>query len=144
MKRIDTTEYVSALRSLVEAGHEVNMTIAGNSMSPFLIHQRDIIWFRQPDRALQAGDMVFYQRDNGQYIMHRICRVHENIYDIIGDAQTEMETGVRRDQIFAVITKVQRKGTIIQPGDFWWEFFAHVWRHMIPLRQPIMRLYARK
>ena len=40
-----------------------------------------------------------------------------------------------RDQIFAIITKVKRKDRWICPGDFWWEFFEHVWLHMIPLRR---------
>ncbi len=40
-------------------------------------------------------------------------------YYIVGDAQTQIEGPVRRDQIFARITKVKRKGRILQPGDFW-------------------------
>lgn len=45
--------------------------------------------------------------------------------------------------ILAVVTKVIRKGKTIQPGDFWWEFFRHVWLHMIPLRRPVMALYTK-
>ena len=87
--------------------------------------------------------MVFYQRDSGQYVMHRILRVRGDAYDIIGDAQIEVERGVRRDQIFAVITRIRRKGKLIGPGDFWWTFFARVWTKLIPLRPLIARAYAR-
>ena len=45
MKIVDTREYVSMLRELTEQGHEVNMIISGSSMTPFLIHQRDVIFF---------------------------------------------------------------------------------------------------
>ena len=87
---------------------------------------------------------MFYQRDNGQFIMHRIVKARrDGSYDIVGDNQTEIERGVRRDQIFAVVTKVKRKGRWIRPGDFWWEFFAHVWRRIIPLRRMIAKGYAR-
>ena len=140
---VDTAEYVSVLRGLVEEGHEVSMLVSGSSMSPFLIHLRDTIYFKKPDRPLRAGDIVFYQRDSGQYVMHRILRVRGDVYDIIGDAQTEIERGVRRDQIFAVITRVKRKGRLIGPGDFWWTFFACVWTKLIPLRPLIARAYAR-
>lgn len=64
-KLVDTREYVSVLRELTEAGHEVSMLISGNSMSPFLAHERDTIWFKRPDRELKKGDMVFYQRKAG-------------------------------------------------------------------------------
>lgn len=139
---VDTTQYVDVLRGLVEEGHEVSMLVSGSSMSPFLIHLRDTIYFRRPDRPLRAGDMVFYQRDNGQYVMHRILRARGETYDIVGDAQTQIERGVRRDQIFALITHVKRKGRMIDPGDFWWEFFARVWTKIIPLRPLIARAYA--
>lgn len=143
MKVVDTRAYVSMLRELVEDGNEVSMLIAGNSMSPFLIHQRDTICFKKPDRELRAGDMVFYQRFGGQYVMHRIWKVRKDGYYIVGDAQTEIEGPVRRQQIFAVITKVQRKGRWIEPGDFWWEFFARIWIRMIPFRPVIIKTYAR-
>ena len=140
---VDTAEYVGVLRGLVEEGHEVSMLVSGSSMSPFLIHLRDTIYFKKPDRPLRAGDIVFYQRDSGQYVMHRILRARGEAYDIVGDAQTEIERGVRRDQIFAIITRVKRKGKLIGPGDFWWTFFARVWTKLIPLRPLIARAYAR-
>lgn len=142
MRVVDTREYVSMLKELTEEGKEVNMLIAGNSMSPFLIHERDSICFKKPDRELKKGDMVFYQRKNGQYVMHRICKVKPEGYYIVGDAQQEIEGPVAREQIFALITKVRRKETWIGPGDFWWEFFEHVWINIVPLRKGVVRIYG--
>lgn len=143
MKFVDTREYVSVLRELTEQGKEVGLIISGSSMSPFLIHQRDYICFKKPDRKLKKGDMVFYQRDSGQFVMHRIWKIRPDGYYIVGDAQTEIEGPVREEQIFALITKVQRKGKWLAPGDFWWEFFEHIWIHMIPIRRMIMKIYAK-
>ena len=50
MRKIDTRAYVSVLRELVEQGQEVSMLISGSSMAPFLIHERDSICFKQPER----------------------------------------------------------------------------------------------
>ena len=143
MKVVDTREYVGMLKELTEEGREVSMLIAGSSMSPFLIHERDMIYFKKPDRELKKGDMVFFQRRSGQFIMHRIWKVRPEGSYIVGDAQTQIEGPVERDQIFARITKVRRKGKWLEPGDFWWEFFEHVWLHMIPLRHVLMRWYAK-
>ena len=143
MRKIDTNEYISTLRELTEEGREVGLTVSGSSMSPFLIHERDYICFKKPDRDLRRGDMVFYQRESGQFVMHRILKVKPEGYYIIGDAQTEIEGPVRREQFFAVVTRVKRKGKWIQKGNFWWEFFARVWRCAIPRRRPIVWLYAK-
>lgn len=112
-------------------------------MAPFLCHNRDYIYFTKPERELRRGDMVFYQRDNGQYVMHRIYRVKHEGYYMVGDAQTQIEGPLRRDQIFAVITQVKRAGKMIRPGDFWWEFFEHIWIRIVPARRTVMALYGR-
>ena len=142
MRYVDTNEYVSVLRELVEDGREVSLLVSGSSMSPFLAHQRDYIYFKKPDRELRKGDMVFYQRRTGQYVMHRIWKVKNNQYYMVGDAQQEIEGPLERDQIFAVITKVQRKGKWIEPGDFWWEFFEKVWINIVPVRRVLVKMYG--
>ena len=143
MKVVDTFEYVSVLRELTEEGKSVSMLIAGSSMNPFLAHQRDYIYFEKPKRPLKKGDMVFYQRRSGQFVMHRICKVRKDgLYDIVGDNQTEIETGIARDQIFALITKVKRKGKMVEPGNFWWDFFEKVWIRMIPIRPLARKVYG--
>lgn len=75
IRTIDTFEYISVLRELVESGHEVCVKVSGYSMYPFLRSGRDTAFFRKPDRKLRVGDIVFYQRLNGQYILHRICEI---------------------------------------------------------------------
>lgn len=142
VKAVDTREYVSLLRELTEQGNEVRMLISGSSMAPFLIHGRDSICFRKPDCPLKRGDMVFFQRDGGQFVMHRIFRVAPEGYYIVGDNQTEVEGPVRREQIFGLVTRVQRKGKWMEPGDFWWNFFAGAWLTLRPLRPVLTKCYA--
>ena len=110
MRRVDTQEYLTVLKDLVQQGKEVSLLVSGNSMSPFLIHERDYVYFRKPNRPLRPGDIVFFQRKNGQYIMHRIWKIKPEGLYIVGDAQTVIEGPVAEEQVFAVITRVQRKG----------------------------------
>ena len=139
---VDTNAYVSVLRELAEDGDVVSMQIAGSSMSPFLCHRRDYIYFTRPEGKLRRGDMVFYQRDSGRYVMHRIWKVRPEGYYLVGDAQTQIEGPLRRDQIFARIIKVKRKGKMLEPGNFWWEFFEHVWIRIIPVRKVLAGCYG--
>lgn len=139
---VDTRAYVSVLREIAEEGKIVSLRISGSSMTPFLVHGRDYIYFTKPDRELRRGDMVFYQRANGQYVMHRIWKRKNDGYYIVGDAQTEIEGPVGTEQIFALIIKVKRKGKILQQGNFWWEFFEHIWIRLVPIRRPLMAIYS--
>ena len=134
---------MALLRELTEQGREVSLLITGNSMVPFLVHERDYIFFKKPDRELKRGDMVFYRRASGQYVMHRICRVTPQGYDVVGDGQTVIEHSVRQEQIFGLITRVKRKGKLLTEGDFCWWFFKTVWLRMLPLREPALYLYRK-
>lgn len=147
-KIVDTQMYVSMLREIVGENHTVSLLISGNSMSPFLIDGRDTIVIEKPRMPMKKGDMAFYQRKNGQFVMHRICRVikkktGENLYYMIGDAQKDREGPMEQDRIFGHITMVCRKGKWITKGNFWWEFFEHIWIRMIPLRLPLMAVYGK-
>lgn len=139
---LDTKAYISSLRELTEAGQEVNVRIFGGSMVPFLGDGRDEVLIKKPDRALKVGDVVFFQRDNGSFILHRIIRKKPEGYFIVGDSQTMVEGPIREEQIFAMVTKAKRKGTWVGPGDFCWEFFEHVWIHVIPFRRILIKGYT--
>ena len=142
MRKLDTDAYISTLRDLVNQGKEVRLIISGSSMTPFLVHERDSILFSKPDSPLKRGDMVFYQRENGQFVMHRILHVKPEGLYIIGDAQIEIEGPVNPSCVFARITKVNRKGKWIGPGQFWWWFFQHIWLSIIPLRPYILKIFS--
>lgn len=140
-REVDTRQYVSVLRSLIEKGKEVCMTISGSSMSPFLIHHRDSVSLSKPNRQLRKGDVAFFQRIDGAFVLHRICKVRPEGYYFIGDAQTVVEGPILREQIFAIVTKAKRKGRWIVPGSFWWLFFERIWLNIVPLRRLIIKLY---
>ena len=142
-QRRDEAYVMHRIHHINKEGKEVSMMISGSSMNPFLIHQRDYILMKKPEEELKAGDMVFFQRRDEAYVMHRIHHINkEGKLFIIGDAQVDMEGPIDKEQVFAIITKVKRKGKWIAPGDFWWEFFEHIWLHLIPFRRFLMKLYG--
>ena len=62
---------------------------------------------------------------------------------MVGDAQWIIEGPLKREQIFAIVTRVQRKGKMLTPGSFWWEFFEHVWIRMVPIRRVAQGIYGK-
>ncbi len=140
---MDIDAYMPVLQELLAQGQSVSLTVTGESMSPFLRHGRDQIRLAAVTAPPKRGDMVFFRRRNGQYIMHRVLRrMADGNYAIIGDGQQQVEAPIAPEQIFAVVTQVCRKGTWIGPGAFWWRFFAGPWLTLLPLR-PLLRRMAR-
>lgn len=140
---VDISTYLPVLVDLMEQGHTVSLTITGNSMSPFLVHGRDRICFRKPAGPLKRGDMAFFRRRNGAYVMHRVCRVDPaGNYYLVGDGQQDIEGPVAPEQVLGVVTRVCRKGTWLGPEDFWWRFFAGPWLWLRPLRPLLCRAYG--
>lgn len=73
--------------------------------------------------------------------------IHQRDYILMKKPEEELKAGdmegpIDKEQVFAIITKVKRKGKWIAPGDFWWEFFEHIWLHLIPFRRFLMKLYG--
>ena len=140
---MDIDAYMPVLQELRAQGQSVSLTVTGESMSPFLRHGRDQIRLAAVTVPPKRGDMVFFRRRNGQYIMHRVLRrMPDGNYAIIGDGQQQVEAPIAPEQIFAVVTQVCRKGTWIGPKAFWWRFFAGPWLTLLPLR-PLLRRMAR-
>lgn len=127
-------EYRKLLRE-EERIESLPLIITGNSMCPFLIGGRDTVYLSRLTRPLRRGDAVLYQRRNGSYVFHRVYRVSEDGITMLGDAQTVPEPGIQPDQIIAIMTRAERKGKILAPGNFWWEFFEKCWIRMVPIRK---------
>ena len=145
---VDNQEYMKVVRSILEEGKEVPLVVTGNSMMPFLIDRRDQVLIKRIERPLKKGDIAFFQRENGQYIMHRIHfmrkddRTGENQFYFIGDGQKNIEGPIKETQIFGVITGVLRKGKYLDEHTFTWRFFKNIWRYVIPFRSLIIKIYS--
>ena len=140
---LEPEQLMPQLLELLEVTESVPLVISGSSMTPFLAHGRDTVYLTKIRKPLKRGDMVLYRRDSGNYILHRVYRMKEDSYTMVGDAQTWLETGIRRDQILARVTAVCRRGKLLQKGSFWWAFFEKVWIRMVPLRPLAMGTYSR-
>ena len=145
---VDNQEYMKVVRSILEEGKEVPLVVTGNSMMPFLIDRRDQVLIKRIERPLKKGDIAFFQRENGQYIMHRIHfmrkddRTGENQFYFIGDGQETIEGPIKEIQIFGVITGVLRKGKYLDEHTFTWRFFKNIGRYVIPFRPLIIKIYS--
>ncbi len=129
------------LPALLEQADSIPLLISGGSMSPFLIHGRDIVYLSKPPAQLRKGDMILYCRSSGEHVLHRVYKCKNGQYDLLGDAQSTVESGIRHQQVLAIVLSVKRKGKLLHTGSFLWAFFRGPWLWLRPVRQPVLSLY---
>ncbi len=126
-------------------GKEVMLTVKGVSMMPFLRHNKDsIILTALNERTIRVGDLVMFQRANGSYAMHRVCRKHpDGSLDIVGDAQVQCDTNIPYDSLRAYVPRVVKNGKEISCEKGLWRFVMVRYMHF-RLRHPAAaaKLYA--
>ena len=142
MAVLDTNQYLDAVCRMIEEGKEnVPVPVKGVSMRPFL-RDGDFAYLVSLPRKLKRGDIVLFQRKNGQYVLHRIYKVLKNgSYLLLGDSQLAPEP-VMEEQFRAKVAFVRCMGEECRPGSFKWWFFAVPWLRLAPWRPQIVKLLA--
>ena len=136
---IDNGVFLPVIREIIEEGNDVSLTVSGNSMLPFVISMRDKVVLSPIKQPLKKGDIAFFVRDDGKFVLHRIVKVKaQNGYYFAGDSQNYIEGPIARENIFAIVTAICRKGKWIKPGSFFWFFFKHIWIYTIPIRPTLL------
>ena len=90
-------------------GGEILYSPKGISMLPFIKEGRDTVTLKKCDRDYKPGDMVFYRRTEGSFVLHRIIKVQKNgKYTMCGDNQATLEKDVDKDALIAIVCGLKR------------------------------------
>ncbi len=112
----------------LSSGGEVRFRPRGTSMLPFLMEGRDEVVLVSPPERLKKGDIPFYRRDDGAFVLHRVVGLESGgLYSLCGDNQYYRERGVRPDQIIAVVKAVYRKGRYIPASSAAYRLRGALW-----------------
>lgn len=139
-KNVQLSELMPLFREQLAAGHTVRFGPRGTSMLPMLRQGMDQVVLSPLPDTLRKYDLPLYQRDNGQYVLHRIVKVETDGYICMGDNQVQPEAGVRRDQMIAVVSEFYRDGKrhrVTEPG---YRFYCRVWYAARHLRRLIRKM----
>lgn len=141
---VDADEFMPCVLGMLADGARVPLLVSGNSMAPFLRDGRDtvIISALHRERRLHRGDIAFFTRPDGSYVMHRVIRTDGAGVYFIGDAQSVTEGPVPRERVVAAVDTVIRRGRTVRRSSATWRFFSDV-RTLRPLIMPPYRLYCR-
>lgn len=129
---------IEVIEEVLASGGEFRMNPKGVSMLPLIVQGRDSVVLRRDDtRKLKKNDMVFYRRDNGQFVLHRIMKVEaDGTYTMCGDNQLYLEKGIRDEQIISYVEGLYRKGKRVNYNGFKYRVYLLIWCCM-PVRKLI-------
>lgn len=134
-------ELCPMIQELLAGGSTVQLTVTGISMRPMLVHRRDQVELILPPSKLQRYDIPLYQRENGNFILHRIVKVEKDgTYTCAGDGQTILETGVEQEQIVAVVCSFIRKGRKISCSNKGYQIYERIWTALFPIRPILLQM----
>lgn len=143
-KKAPMSELSPLIVGLVNSGADVTLTVTGNSMRPMLTHLKDSVILTKCDPlSLKVGDIPLYRRENGEYILHRIIKSHDDVYDISGDHQYELEHGVPKSSVLCVVKGFTHNGKYHSCDEFGYRLYSFLWRKLFPLRKAIMTVYRK-
>ena len=121
------------IREALAAGQSVQFSPRGTSMLPMLRQETDRVTLSPlPDR-LKKYDLPLYQRNNGQYVLHRIVKAGQT-YTCVGDNQFELESGLRQDQMIAIVSAFSRNGKQIPVTAVSYRLYCRFWHYSRPVR----------
>lgn len=131
---VSTQELGPLIRSFICEGKNVIITATGDSMRPFLRDGEDKVVMSTLKASPKKNDVLFYLRDDGTYVLHRVFKVKKGEYIMLGDAQLTPEYGITDRHIIAVASTFIRNGKQISCNSFLYLTAVRLWRMLYPFR----------
>ena len=92
--------------------------------------------------SCRKNDVVLYRRDSGILVLHRICRITDDGFYLVGDNQWEVEGPLRPAQIIGRLTAFIRNGKEISVRQPFYRFLSSLWLFLLPVRPLGFRVSA--
>lgn len=105
--KVDLDDLVPIMLEAFDEGKTSSINVHGTSMRP-IFNDSTVVELKR-DYDIKKGDIVFYKREDGSYILHRVRRVRKDSYDIVGDHQYHIEHDVKKSAMIAKVVSYTNK-----------------------------------
>ncbi len=133
-RSVSVADLIPLFQESLAAGNTVRFSPRGTSMLPMLRQGKDTVILSTVADRLQKYDIPLYQRDDGAYVLHRVVKCGET-YTCIGDNQYALESGIRPDQVIAVVSAFTRGGKYIPVTNPGYCVYCRLWHWSRPVRR---------
>ena len=137
---IQLSDYDGLIREVLASGGQFRLYPRGTSMLPLLRQGRDSVALRWVDSPIQKNDILFYQRPDGSFVLHRVRAVTPEGLTLMGDNQTVPERGVSPDWVIGRVTRIFRNDREVICDGFGYRLYLKLWQFTIS-RGLLLKLY---
>ncbi len=127
------------IREQLNAGHSVRFSPRGTSMLPMLRQGKDSVLLSPLPKKLKKYDVLFYRRDNGKYVLHRIIKIEGETFTCMGDNQFTPEPGLKVTNAIAVVTAFYRGERKVEVKSHSYRLYCVFWAISRPARHFLLR-----
>ena len=125
---IHLSDYEELIREVLATGGEFRLYPHGTSMLPLLRQSIDSVALRSLDRPPQKFDILFYKRQDGSFILHRVKEVTNEGIVLWGDNHTMLEYGITEENIIGYAARIFRGETELDCQGFGYRMYLWLWQ----------------
>ncbi len=136
-----SAEFAEIIEDAINEGGRVPLVVTGNSMNPFLKHEKNTVWLKACTEAdFKRGRILLFRRTDGRIILHRIRKLLPDGELLMnGDAQYWCEK-IKKEQAVAVVTHIETDGKKKSCNSVLYKIKIEFWQVLKPLRPYIFRI----
>lgn len=143
MEKTSVQETLPRIQAILQSGQVCRLVVTGNSMLPFLRHEKDAAILAPYQGNARRGDILFYSRAPQICVLHRVQKIcKDGTLLLCGDAQSQLEP-VQPQQIIAGVSHIERNGRQISCRQFPLRAAICLWQLLRPIR-PYLLVLLRK
>ena len=135
---LSCAEFAPLIKEAFDNGLSFLMPVKGQSMLPYLYTGDQVSLIN--DKNIKKHDMIFYLRDDGHYVLHRVYAIKDGNYVLVGDNQTYLEYPIRPDQVIGKVEYIVKKGKRKDLKGFFYRFYLWIW-HSLFIRKCCLKIY---
>lgn len=125
---IHLSDYEELIREVLATGGEFRLYPHGTSMLPLLRQGIDSVALRSLTRPPRKFDILFYKRQDGSYILHRVKEVTDKGLVLWGDNHTMLEYGITEENIIGYAARVFRGDKELDCQSFGYRAYLWLWQ----------------
>lgn len=137
IKKISLEELYPIIKEKLEQGGTVEIPVTGTSMLPLLVQGRDSVVIASASEV-KINDIIFYRRNDGHFVLHRVVGTDDKGYILCGDNQWVKEYGITDDNIIGVVVELKVDGKVFCTDDKEYIKYCNRWLKTLPYRKPII------
>jgi len=100
---------LATVSDILRDGGTVEMSVKGNSMSPFIRNGRDSVKLKLLS-DVQVGDIVLAELMPGHYVVHRIHSIDDRKLTLKGDGNLDATESCTRDDVRGTVIGIVKPG----------------------------------